>query len=221
MHYDAVKNNHGLKHSPFKALVAPRPVGWISSIDEKGVCNLAPYSFFNAVSEQPTYVMFASAGIKDSVRNIEKTGEFVCSLATWELREHMNTSSAPVPSHVDEFPLARLTATPSRTVTPPRIKESPAALECKHWRTIQLPGADTGAADGYYVVFGQVLSIYIDDRFIHDGLVDTGQMRPIARLGYMDYGVINPDTVFTLNRPLIGDRGELIKDKGEWDGAYR
>jgi flavin reductase (DIM6/NTAB) family NADH-FMN oxidoreductase RutF len=209
--YDALINKHGLRHDPWKALVVPRPIGWISSVSRGGICNLAPYSFFNAVSEKPHYVVFGSAGLKDSVRNIEETGEFVCSLATWDLRYKMNTTSAAVPPGVDEFPLAGLTAAASRLVKPPRVKESPAALECRHWRTIELPSADGTGSSGHYLVIGLVLGIHIDDRFITDGLVDTAAMRPIARLGYMDYAVVTPETVFTIQRPKVDAEGRLVE----------
>lgn len=136
MFYDAVQNRHGLRHDPFKALIVPRPIGWISSVSANGICNLAPYSFFNAVSEKPAYFVFGSAGLKDSIVNIEETGEFVCSLATDDLREHMNMTSAAVPPDVDEFPLAGLTAARSELVRPPRVKEAAAAFECRHWKTI-------------------------------------------------------------------------------------
>ena len=128
MFYETIANKHGLKHDPFKALVAPRPIGWISTVGKDGICNIAPYSFFNAVGEKPHYVIFSSAGRKDSLLNIEETGEFVCSLATWDLRFNMNMTSAAVPRGVDEFPLGDLTAAPCRLVKPPRVKESPAAL---------------------------------------------------------------------------------------------
>lgn len=140
MFYDAVANTHGLAIDPFKALVAPRPIGWISTLGKNGVVNLAPYSFFNAVSEDPHFVMFGSGGRKDSQRNAEETGEFVCSLATYELREAMNRTSAPVAPDVDEMKLVGLTPAPSRLVAPPRVKESPVAFECRYWRTIDLPG---------------------------------------------------------------------------------
>jgi flavin reductase (DIM6/NTAB) family NADH-FMN oxidoreductase RutF len=199
--YDAIENKHGLKHDPFKALVVPRPIGWISTVSRCGICNLAPYSFFNAVGESPHYVAFASAGLKDSVANIAATGEFVCSLATWDLRFEMNTTSAPVPRGVDEFPLASLTAAASRLVKPPRVKESPAAFECRHWQTVELP-AVAPQGGGYCLVIGLVVGIHIDDTFINDdGLVDTGAMHPIARLGYMDYTVVTPQTVFSIERP--------------------
>ena len=200
MHYDAIENRHGLRHDPLKALLVPRPIGWISTVSKAGVCNLAPYSFFNGVGEKPGYVVFGSAGIKDNLRNIEETGEFTCSLATYELRENMNVTSAPVPHGVDEFPLAGLTATPSKFVKPPRVKESPAALECRHFQTIALPGAGR-YHQSYHLVIGLIVGIYIDDRFVVDGIVDTGAMMPIARLGYMDYAVVRPDTIFSIERP--------------------
>jgi len=140
MFYDAVANTHGLAIDPFKALVAPRPIGWISTLGKNGVVNLAPYGFFNAVSEDPHFLMFGSGGRKDSQRNAEETGDFVCSLGTYELREAMNRTSAPVAPDVDEMQLVGLTPAPSRLVAPPRVKESPVAFECRYWRTIELPG---------------------------------------------------------------------------------
>jgi flavin reductase (DIM6/NTAB) family NADH-FMN oxidoreductase RutF len=204
MHYDALENRHGLPHDPLKALLVPRPIGWISTISKSGVVNLAPYSFFNGVGEKPGYVVFGSAGIKDNLRNIEETGEFTCSLATYDLREQMNITSAPMPYGENEFPLAGLTATPSHYVKPPRVKESPAALECRHFQTIALPGAGR-YKQNYHLVIGLIVGIYIDDRFIKDGIVDTAGMMPIARLGYMDYSVVRPDTVFTIERPTAED----------------
>ncbi len=222
MHYDSIKNDHGLPHDPFKALVAPRPIGWISTIGNNGICNLAPYSYFNAVAAQPHYVMFSSAGLKDSLRNVHETKEFTCSLATYELRAGMNLSSAPVPPDADEFPIAGLTAVKSKFVVTPRVKESPAALECRHWRTIELPGADESSEPGHYLVIGQVVGIYIDDRFVKNGIVDTSAMRPLARMGYMDYAVVTPETSFTLNRPRVNEDGTVSKpDEDDWDGAYR
>ena len=161
MHYDSIENKHGLKHDPFKALVAPRPIGWVSTVDNDGVLNLAPYSFFNAVSDRPHYIMFVSAQRKDSLRNIEANGEFTCSLSTMDLRDGMNVSSAPVNALADEFALAKLETTPSLFVTPPRVARAPAALECKHWKTIELP--DVEGDNGHFIIIGQVVGIYIDD----------------------------------------------------------
>ncbi|MGI9333683.1 MAG: flavin reductase family protein [Gammaproteobacteria bacterium] len=222
MLYDAIENQHGLKHDPFKALVAPRPIGWIATVNLDGICNLAPYSYFNAVSDRPHYVMFSSQGFKDSVRNIHETGEFTCSLATWETRFEMNVTSAPVPADVDEFPISGLGAVASTFVKPPRVKEAPAALECRHWKTIELPDVEPGTDRGHYLVIGQVVGIYIDDRYVHDGVVDTGEMRPMARLGYMSYAVVTPETVVTINRPEMAPDGSIVDIRPEaWDGVYR
>ncbi|MFT5449305.1 MAG: flavin reductase (DIM6/NTAB) family NADH-FMN oxidoreductase RutF [Gammaproteobacteria bacterium] len=222
MYYDAIENKHGLKHDPFKALVSPRPIGWISTVSDDGICNLAPYSFFNAVSDRPHYVMFSSSDVKDSVRNIRQNGEFTCSLSTFDTRFGMNVSSAPVPAGVDEFALSGLTAVASQFVKPPRIKESPAALECKHWKTIEMPDVDPATGKGHYVVFGQVVGIYINDEFIKDGMVDTGAMKPLARLGYMDYSVVSHDSLLQITRPEIDDAGNVLNAQAkEWDGQYR
>ncbi len=198
MFYDAVANSHGLVADPFKALIAPRPIGWISTIGKNGVVNLAPYSFFNAVSENPHYLMFASGGRKDSQSNAEETGEFVCSLATFDLREAMSRTSVPVGPDVDEMSLVGLTPAPSHFVKPPRVKESPVSFECRYWKTIQLPGLN-GAPGTHSIVIGQVVGIYIDDNAIVGGRVDITRLKPIARLGYGDYAVV--DAVFTMARP--------------------
>ena len=220
MHYDPVNGRHGLKFDPFKALVVPRPIGWIGTLSREGVRNLAPYSFFNAVSDHPPIVMFSSAGRKDSLSNIEATGEFTCSLATYDLRDRMNLSSARVPPDVDEFELSGLTAVAGVNVKAPRVDESPAALECKYWQKVELPA--TGGRSGYTVVFGIVVGIHIDDRFIRDGLVDTPAMKPLARLGYMDYSVLSHENVFSLNRPTVSEDGRLATvASGAWDGVYR
>ncbi len=222
MHYDAIENNHGLAHDPFKALIAPRPIGWIGSISKDGIYNLAPYSFFNAISDQPHYVMFASKNIKDSVRNVQETGEFTCSLSTWDTRDGMNVSSAPMPADVDEFPISDLTAAASKFVKPPRVKESPAAIECRYWKTIELPDVAPGSDQGHFLVIGQVVGIYIDEAYISDGIVDTGAMRPLARLGYMDYAVVTPETMLTINRPEMTETGEIANTQADaWDGTYR
>jgi len=222
MHYDAIENNHGLAHDPFKALIAPRPIGWIGSISKEGIYNLAPYSFFNAISDRPHYVMFSSKNIKDSVCNVQETGEFTCSLSTWDTRDGMNVSSAPMPADVDEFPISNLTAAASKFVKPPRVKESPAAIECRYWKTIELPDVAPGSDQGHFLVIGQVVGIYIDEAYISDGIVDTGAMRPLARLGYMDYAVVTPETMLTINRPEMTETGEIANTQADaWDGTYR
>jgi flavin reductase (DIM6/NTAB) family NADH-FMN oxidoreductase RutF len=198
MFYDAVANTHGLQWDPFKALVSPRPIGWISTVGKNGVVNLAPYSFFNAVSTDPHFVMFSSGGRKDSQRNAEETGEFVCSLATYELRDAMNRTSQHVGPEVDEMALAGLSPAPSMLVAPPRVAESPVAFECKYWRTVDLPGPNGGPGT-HAIVLGQVVGVHIDEGVIVEGKVDVTKLKPIARLGYGDYAVI--DEVFELSRP--------------------
>ena len=213
MFYDSVENKHGLRHDPFKQLVVPRPIGWISTISTDGVVNLAPYSFFNAVGDNPHYVMFSSSGRKDSLVNAEQTGEFVCSLATYELRDQMNTSSADVGSGVDEFKLSGLTAAASHFVKPPRVAESPAALECRYHTTVVLPGAPGSNKPANAIVIGQVVGIYIDDKLITDGLVDIGAAQPISRLGYFDYGVLRSEAIFSILRPQVADDDTLVLPK--------
>jgi flavin reductase (DIM6/NTAB) family NADH-FMN oxidoreductase RutF len=220
MHYDTAANNHGLRFNPFKAIVVPRPIGWIGTVSRDGVPNLAPYSFFNAMSDRPPVVVFSSSGRKDSLRNIDETGEFTCSLATWDLRDRMNMSSAPVAQGVNEFVLAGLTPALSIMIKAPRVAESPAALECKLWKMVELPAPD--ANHTHTLVIGLVVGVYIDDKFISGGLVDTVAMRPIARMGYMDYAVVTPESAFTLNRPEVSaDRRSAEVRAGEWDGVYR
>src|SRR5579871_1349407 len=203
MFFDTAKNDHGLPYNPFKAIVAPRPIGWISSMSQKGEINLAPYSFFNGLTDHPPTVMFASEGRKDSVVFAEETREFVCNLATWDLREQMNGTSAPFARGINEMEKTGLAAAPSRLVKPPRVKDSPCALECKWLQTVRLADLE-GRVTDRYVVFGQVVGIYIDDRFIKDGRLDTAAMRPIARAGYHDYFVGTPETKFSLTRPKGG-----------------
>jgi flavin reductase (DIM6/NTAB) family NADH-FMN oxidoreductase RutF len=220
MHYDTAKRDHGLPHDPFKALVVPRPVGWVATLSKDGVANLAPYSFFNAVSDRPPMLMFSSGGSKDSLRNILETGEFTFSIATWALREAMNLSSALVVPSVDEFELAGLTKAASKFIAPPRVAESPAAFECKLWQTLPLPAPPRG--EGYTLIIGSVVGVYIDDAFIQDGLVQSGAMRALARLGYMDYSVLTPESMFTMNRPVASDDGlSASVVPGPWDGVYR
>ena len=198
------KDHHGLKHDPFKALVVPRPIGWISSLDAHGRVNLAPFSFFNAVASDPPVVIFSAGGAhleggpKDTPRNVEATGEFVCNVATWELREAVNLTSARVARGVDEFALSGLTPVPSRLVKPPRVKESPVHLECRYLQTVTLPSSDPD--DANRVVFGQVVGIHIDDAIISDGMIDWSRFKPIARLGYLDYTVV--EQIFAMQRPV-------------------
>ena len=198
MFYEPDKRDPRLRHDPFKAIVAPRPIGWITSISAKNEVNLAPYSYFNGINSRPALVMFASEGRKDSVSFIEQTGEFVCNLTTWDLREAMNITSAPLPRGVNEMSHAGLEAAPSRLVKPPRVAASPCALECKLIKIVAMETADGKPVD-CHVVFGQVVGVHIDDRFIVDGLLDTTAMKPIARCGYDQYAVV--DSLFSMRRP--------------------
>jgi flavin reductase (DIM6/NTAB) family NADH-FMN oxidoreductase RutF len=198
MFYDTRDGSRTLPHDPFKAIVAPRPIGWITSISAKGEINLAPYSYFNGVHSRPNLVMFASEGFKDSVANVRDTGEFVCSLATWDLREQMNATSAPLPHGINEMERAGLTPAPSRLVKPPRVAASPCALECKLLNIVALNDLDGRDLDGH-VVIGRVIGVHIDDRFIKDGRLDTAAMQPIARCGYDEYAVV--ERMFAMTRP--------------------
>jgi flavin reductase (DIM6/NTAB) family NADH-FMN oxidoreductase RutF len=197
MFYEPDKQNHGLTMDPFKAIVAPRPIGWISSLSATGKANLAPYSFFNAFAEEPHYVAFGSGGVKDSLSNIQETKEFACNLATYDLREQMNISSANVSSDVDEFELAGLVKAECKFIRPPRVAASPCCLECKLYLVVPLPN-DEGITNDYLVI-GRVVGIHIDDQFIKDSRVVTSAMKPIARLGYSEYATV--DTSWRLRRP--------------------
>lgn len=196
--------SHGLPHNPFNAIVVPRPIGWISSLDAGGAVNLAPYSFFNAVAYHPPQVMYASTtnhvqggGLKDSVANIKATGEFVVNLATWPLREQVNLTSAPAPHGTDEFELAGLSKAASELVKPPRMAESPVNMECRLVKVVELLTDDPESPN--LVVFGQVVGVHIADDVIVDGRVDIQRLAPISRLGYNEYGRVTE--IFTMQRP--------------------
>ncbi len=188
-----------LPHDPFKAIVAPRPIGWVSTIGPDGELNLAPYSFFNAIGENPPMVAFSSSGAKHSSTFAGGRGEFVWNLATWELREQMNLTSAKLPRGASEFEHAGLEPARSRLVAPPRVAASPCALECRVVHTVELTDVDGAPADQYLVV-GQVVGVHLDEEAIRDGRVDTAALRPIARCGYLgDYAVV--DELFEMLRP--------------------
>lgn len=204
MFYETKENNHGLSHDPFKSCVVPRCIGWISSISSTGVVNLAPYSFFNACASNPPMVMFGTGGrhphgVKDSITNIEETGEFVCNLTTWETREQMSLSSATTAAEIDEFVFSELEAQPSLMVKPPRVAASPIHLECTYYQTIDLPTDTPDPLARNAMVIGRVIGIHISDSVLTDGMVDMSKFRPIARMGYMDYSTV--DHVFTMPFP--------------------
>ena len=185
-------------HDPFKALVVPRPIGWIATVSAKGELNLAPYRYFNAFSSNPPIVGFSSEGEKDSSTFALETGEFVWSMATWDLRDPMNASAASLPRGQNEFAHARLETAPSLLVKPPRGAASPASFECKVTELVKLKDLD-GRDSGRRLVLGRVVGIHIDERFVHGGRVDSAAMRPIARGGYDEYAVV--ERVFCMPRP--------------------
>lgn len=203
MFFDPAKKDHGLPHDPFKSCVVPRPIGWISTLSRDGTPNLAPYSQFQNLTYDPPYVMFSAnqktdGSRKDTVVNAEQTGEFVHNLVTWDLREAMNLTAQEVPPEVDEFELAGLGKEPSELVAPFRVAESPLHLECRYHQTLRLPGGGLmGSAD---VVIGRVVGIHIREGYIlPDGKLDVLKMKPLARLGYYDYTVI--ESVFEMAIP--------------------
>ena len=201
IHFYEPSAGHGLAHDPFNALVAPRPIGWISSRSRDGVLNLAPYSFFNAFNYTPPLVGFASIGYKDSVRNIEETGEFGWNLATRPLADAMNQSCAAVEPEVDEFQLAGLTPEPSRVIGVPRVKETPVSFECRVSQILRLTGAD-GTETDTWMVFGEVVGVHIARHLLKDGVYQTADAEPILRGGGpADYFGISPEKSFQMYRP--------------------
>ena len=192
---------HGLAHDPFNSIVGPRPIGWISSVDREGRRNLAPYSFFNAFNYHPPIVGFCSVGYKDSVRNIEATGEFGWNLATFPLAEAMNASCAAVAPGIDEFGLAGLTPVGSKHIKAPRVGESPVSFECKLTQMLRLQGADGRPVDSW-MMFGEVVAVYIAKALLKDGVYDTAAAEPILRGGGPgDYFRITEDRKFVMLRP--------------------
>jgi flavin reductase (DIM6/NTAB) family NADH-FMN oxidoreductase RutF len=201
IHFYEPRQGHGLPHDPFNAIVGPRPIGWISSLSGAGVRNLAPYSFFNAFNYVPPIVGFASIGAKDTLRNVQETGEFVWNLATRPLAEAMNASCAAVGPEVDEFALAGLTPTPSRLVAAPRVAESPVAFECKVTQIIQLQQV-SGETVPTWLVLGEVVGVHIAAASLKDGIYDTAAAGHILRAGGpADYFSVGPEQLFQMHRP--------------------
>ena len=203
MFYTCASRKHGLKYNPFKACVVPRPIGWITTISSTGAVNLAPFSFFNVVSDAPPMVMYCTngshvaGGPKDSLRNVLECGEFVANLATWDLKDAVNATSADAAPGVNEMELAGLEPAPSVLGRPPRVRASPINLECTLHQVIELPPPTPPEPN--FMVLGNVVGVHIDDSIVRDGLVDITLAKPIARLGYMDFAVIKD--VFTMRPP--------------------
>ena len=191
-----------LPRDPFKAIVAPRPIGWISTRAPDGRVNLAPYSFFNAFNSVPPIVGFSSEGCKDSASFARDSGEFVANLASRDLMQAMNQTSAPLPRGASEFTHASLAMAPCRLVKAPRVAEAHAALECKVVEIVPLKSA-RGEPINSYLVLGEVVAFHIDDALIRDGRFDTAAAQPLARCGYQDYAVV--ESLIALARPTGGE----------------
>lgn len=202
IHFYEPAKGHGLKHDPFNAIVGPRPIGWIGSRGANGNINLAPYSFFNAFNYKPPIIGFSTvASRKDSLRNIEESGEFTWSLATKHIAQQMNKTAAHVAPEVNEFDISGLTQATSRLVKPPRVAEAYASFECKVTQIVQLKTKE-GAEVPAWVVFGEVVAVYIDKSMIKDGVYQTASAHPILRAGRTgDYAEIRPDMMFEMVRP--------------------
>ena len=200
-HFYEPSKGHGLPHDPFNAIVGPRPIGWISSQNAQGQLNLAPYSFFNAFNYTPPLIGFSSIGAKDSLRNIQQTGEFVWNLVTRPLAEQMNQSCANVPPEVSEFDLTGLTPVPSRCVKVPRVAESPVSFECRLTQVLQLQGVD-GVPVQTWLVLGEVVGVHIARHLLTDGIYSTAAAQPVLRGGGpADYFEITGDNLFKMFRP--------------------
>ena len=200
-HFYRPEDGHRLPHSPLNAIVAPRPIGWISTIGKDGTRNLAPYSFFNLINYDPPLIAFASSGWKDTVANIEASGEFVWNLATRAQAEAMNASSASVEPGVDEFALAKLGTLPSSIVAPPRVAGSPVHFECKMTQLIRLEDRHGDELDQWLVI-GEAVGIHIDPAMLEDGVYQTARPVPITRGGGpADYFAITQDALFRMKRP--------------------
>lgn len=192
---------HGLPHDPFKAIVAPRPIGWISTLDAEGRPNLAPYSFFNAVHSRPAMLCFTSETMKHSAANAIATGEFVFNLCTRPLFDAMNISSGALAAGESEFEAAGLETAPCRIVKAPRVAASPASLECRVAQSFQLKDASGRALEGWMII-GEVVGVHIADAYLRDGRFDTLAAVPLARCGYRDYSAVTE--MFEALRPTDG-----------------
>lgn len=200
-HFYRTADGTGLPHDPFNAIVGPRPIGWISTLSADGVRNLAPYSFFNGFNYRPPVVGFASVGWKDSVANIEATGNFVWNLATRDLAAAMNETSASIPADEDEFDRSGLTAVASELVASPRVLESPVNFECQLTQLIQLTDVDANELSTW-LVLGQVVAVHINRELLADGIYATAAAAPILRAGGpADYVEVSADAMFAMIRP--------------------
>ena len=200
-HFYEPSAGHRLKLDPFNSIVAPRPIGWISSRGADGAVNLAPYSFFNAFNYHPPIIGFASVGAKDTLRNAQESREFTWNLATRALAEQMNTTSTPAPYGQNEFDLAGLTQAPCHLVACPRVAESPVSFECKVSDVHQLRGCSGELAQSW-LVLGEVVGVHIAEGALSDGIFDTFGIRIIQRGGGPSaYAELKGDARFDMDRP--------------------
>ncbi|HUB98039.1 MAG TPA: flavin reductase family protein [Stellaceae bacterium] len=198
MFYEPDKNNHGLRFNPFKSICVPRPIAWVSSLSAGGVPNLAPFSQFTNVSYDPPHVLFCPRADTDTARNIAETGEFVVNMATFAMREAVNATSAVVPPEIDEAALCGVTMVPSRLVRPQRVETAPTQLECRLHSVMLVPARLAG--HGQAVIIGRVVGVHIrDDVLTPEGRIDIARIRPLARLGYLDYTSV--ESVLTMPPP--------------------
>lgn len=208
MFYRPKDNDHGMRRNPWKALVSPRPIAWVASLDGEGRANLAPFSYFNALNEAPPLVAISVNGLKptephtkDTLRNILETKEYSINLVSAALGEAMNTSSAQYEADVDEFEKAGLEKADCVEIAAPRVAASPASFECRLWKHVELPAwVPEARAD---LLIGEVVGVHIDDAVIREGRVDVTAYQPLARLGYLDYAKV--DSVFQMKRPSAED----------------
>jgi flavin reductase (DIM6/NTAB) family NADH-FMN oxidoreductase RutF len=200
-HFYRPAEGHRLRHDPFNAIVAPRPIGWISTLSLDGVRNIAPYSFFNAFNYVPPIIGFSSTGYKHSVRNIAETREFTWNLVGRPQAEAMNVTSATVPAEVDEFELAGLSGAPSVEVRPDRVAGAPVSFECRLTQLIQLTDAE-GDAVNAWLTLGEVVAVHIDEDLLTEGVYDTAAAQPVVRGGGPSaYFAITADRRFDMVRP--------------------
>jgi flavin reductase (DIM6/NTAB) family NADH-FMN oxidoreductase RutF len=200
-HYYDPAQGHGLAQDPLNAIIGPRPIGWVSTRGREGGINLAPYSFFNAFNYRPPIIGFSSTGSKDSLRNVQETGEFVWNLATRDLAEKMNATSATIPYEVNEFELVGLTQAPSRQVAAPRVAESAVNFECKVTEIVRLRDRH-GAAANAWLVLGEVVGVHIRRDLLKDGVFDTFGAGVVLRAGGPSaYALITPESRFDMRRP--------------------
>lgn len=215
MFYETDKNDHGLKYNPFKSCIVPRPIAWITTVSDDNIHNCAPYSFFNGVAADPPMVMYATNGIqpmgghKDTISNIRDNKEFVVNIVTYEAKDKMNETTAPFNPNESEIDFAKLDVLESKLISPVRLAISPIHMECKLFKVIDLPSLESNKYNG--MVIGHVIGIHINDDVLKDDKIDLEKIKPLSRLGYMDYSVV--DNIFEMARPKGSPRPDKVIKK--------